>query len=124
MTDRPKMTVVSTVLDSPNPTALAQFYHRLLGWPYGTRELEWVTLRPPGSMGLSFQLEERYRRPTWPSTDHEQQQSLHLDIEVEDLDGAVSFALSLGAELAEFQPQEHVRVCLDPDGHPFCLFLT
>ena len=123
MTDRPKMTVVSTVLDSPDPPALAEFYHRLLGWPYGDREPGWVTLRPPGSTGLSFQLEERYRRPVWPSTEDEQQMSLHLDIRVEDLDAAVAYALSLGAELAEFQPQEGVRVCLDPDGHPFCFFL-
>jgi hypothetical protein len=24
--------------------------------------------------------------------------------------------------VAEFQPQEDVRVCLDPAGHPFCLY--
>ena len=29
----------------------------------------------------------------------------------------------LGATLAEFQPQDDVRVCLDPAGHPFCLFV-
>jgi len=28
-----------------------------------------------------------------------------------------------GATLAGFQPQDQVRVCLDPAGHPFCLFL-
>lgn len=117
------MTVVSTVLDSPNPVALAEFYHRLLDWPYGDRESTWVTLRPAGGSGLSFQLEELYRRPTWPATEDTQQQSLHLDIKVEDLDAAVAYALSLGAELAEFQPQEDVRVCLDPDGHPFCFFV-
>ncbi len=117
------MTVVSTVLDSPDPGALAEFYHRLLGWPYGDRYPEWVTLRAPGGTGLSFQWEGRYRRPVWPASEHEQQQSLHLDIEVQDLDAAVSHALSVGAELAEFQPQEHVRVCLDPDGHPFCFFV-
>jgi hypothetical protein len=25
--------------------------------------------------------------------------------------------------MAEFQPQEGVRVHFDPDGHPFCLYL-
>jgi hypothetical protein len=25
--------------------------------------------------------------------------------------------------LADFQPQDDVRVLFDPDGHPFCLFL-
>jgi len=27
------------------------------------------------------------------------------------------------ASIAGFQPQDDVRVCLDPDGHPFCLYL-
>jgi hypothetical protein len=31
--------------------------------------------------------------------------------------------LSDGAELAEFQPQELVRVMLDPAGHPLCLYV-
>jgi len=47
---------------------------------------------------------------------------LHLDIAVADLDAAVGWALTLGARQADYQPQEHVRVMLDPIGHPFCLF--
>jgi hypothetical protein len=47
---------------------------------------------------------------------------LHLDIEVEDLDAAVALAVEAGATVAEFRPQDDVRVCLDPAGHPFCLF--
>jgi hypothetical protein len=47
---------------------------------------------------------------------------LHLDFEVTDLDEAVARALALGAELPEHQPQEDVRVLLDPAGHPFCLY--
>ena len=35
---------------------------------------------------------------------------------------AVARALELGAELPEHQPQENVRVLLDPAGHPFCLY--
>jgi hypothetical protein len=31
--------------------------------------------------------------------------------------------LAQGATLADFQPQDDVSVCLDPAGHPFCLFL-
>jgi hypothetical protein len=46
----------------------------------------------------------------------------HLDVEVDDLDEGVAYALSVGAELADFQPQEKVRVMLDPAGHPFCLY--
>jgi hypothetical protein len=46
----------------------------------------------------------------------------HLDIEVDDLPAAVEHALALGAAPAGFQPQDDVRVLLDPAGHPFCLF--
>jgi hypothetical protein len=31
--------------------------------------------------------------------------------------------LSAGAVPADFQPQDDVRVFLDPAGHPFCLFV-
>jgi hypothetical protein len=46
----------------------------------------------------------------------------HLDVAVRDLGAAVEDALALGAQLADFQPQQDVRVMLDPDGHPFCLY--
>jgi hypothetical protein len=46
---------------------------------------------------------------------------MHLDVQVNDLEAAVADAESLGAELAEIQPQANVRVMFDPDGHPFCL---
>jgi catechol 2,3-dioxygenase-like lactoylglutathione lyase family enzyme len=118
------MTLTATVLDTPDPPALAAFYRTLLGWPVGDDSAEWVTLRPEGGgVGLSFQREPRYDRPTWPSTDDAQQMMTHLDIEVDDLQAAVAHAVAAGATLAEFQPQEHVRVCLDPDGHPFCLYV-
>ena len=47
---------------------------------------------------------------------------MHLDIGVDDLSMAGAYALASGASLAEWQPQEDVRVYLDPAGHPFCLF--
>ena len=46
----------------------------------------------------------------------------HLDIAVDDLEAAVSLAVEAGAVQAEHQPQDDVRVMLDPAGHPFCLF--
>jgi catechol 2,3-dioxygenase-like lactoylglutathione lyase family enzyme len=124
MADRPRMSLTATVLDAPDPRELAAFYQRLLGWPIGTDEPEWVTLRPPGGgTGLSFQAEPLYTRPTWPSTEDRQQMMTHLDIEVDDLRAATAHAVDAGATLADFQPQEHVRVLLDPAGHPFCLWV-
>jgi catechol 2,3-dioxygenase-like lactoylglutathione lyase family enzyme len=123
--ERPALTLSATVFDTPDPRALAAFYQQLFGWPVVEDDPTWVTLRPPGGgPGLSFQLEELYERPTWPAERDRQQMQLHLDIEVEDLDGAVAYALDAGATLAEFQPQEQVRVLLDPVGHPFCFFVN
>ncbi len=118
------MELSGVVLDAPDAQELAAFYRELLGWTTTNDEPDWVTLRPPGGgTGVSFQSEPEYQRPTWPSRKQDQQMMLHLDIRVDDLDAAVARALALGAVLADFQPQRHVRVCLDPAGHPFCLFV-
>jgi catechol 2,3-dioxygenase-like lactoylglutathione lyase family enzyme len=123
MTQQPRMSLTATVLGAPDAQALAEFYHQLLGWPYGTNEPGWVTLRPgDGGAGLSFQDEPDQPRPTWPAGPDDQQMMMHLDIEVDDLESAGARAASAGAELAEFQPQDGVRVYLDPAGHPFCLW--
>lgn len=47
---------------------------------------------------------------------------LHLDFEVTDLEAETEHAVALGATLPAHQPQENVRVLLDPAGHPFCLY--
>lgn len=60
--------------------------------------------------------------PTWPPVAGEQQMMMHLDIAVENLEVGVEWALEVGATLAAHQPQEGVRVMLDPAGHLFCLF--
>jgi catechol 2,3-dioxygenase-like lactoylglutathione lyase family enzyme len=117
--------LTSTVVNSTDPRKLALFYQRLLGWPIGRDEPGWVTLRPDGGgPGLSFQDEAQYARPTWPAAPGEQQMMMHLDVEVDDLDAAEASAVAAGATLAAYQPQEDVRVLLDPDGHPFCLWVA
>ena len=109
------------VLDSKDPQGLADFYQKLLGLERTQDEPEWVKLMPPeGETGLSFQHEPLHRSPTWPSGEAEQMQ-VHLDFQVGDLAAATAHAVAAGATLAEFQPQENVRVMLDPAGHPFCL---
>lgn len=119
---RPGMRISAAVLGAPDPQALGAFYARLLGWT--VVENQPVRVRPPsGETGLSIQLEPDYVRPVWPAVPGEQQMMSHLDIAVDDLEAGVAWALDAGARLADYQPQEHVRVMLDPAGHPFCLFL-
>ncbi|MDQ2847933.1 MAG: VOC family protein [Actinomycetota bacterium] len=114
----------SVALDAPDAQQLSRFYLALLGWTLGSNDPEWVTIRPPDGAGyLAFQSNDSYVRPVWPAADGDQQLQLHLDVAVTDLDGAVQDAVALGAQQAAFQPQQDVRVMLDPAGHPFCLWL-
>lgn len=112
------------VLDAPDARVLAAFYAHLLGWKIAKEEAGWVTVAPPDGVAyLGFQTEQEYVRPVWPAVDGSQQMMLHLDLAVDDLDVSVSFAVASGATLADYQPQDDVRVLLDPAGHPFCLYL-
>jgi catechol 2,3-dioxygenase-like lactoylglutathione lyase family enzyme len=124
MADTPSFRLQTVCIDCADAAAMAAFYARLLGWEITIAEPEWVLLcDPAGGTGLSFQAEADYRPPTWPEQPSAQDKMLHLDIKVDDLDAAVEHALAAGARLADHQPQERVRVMLDPAGHPFCLFL-
>ncbi|GAA4588937.1 catechol 2,3-dioxygenase-like lactoylglutathione lyase family enzyme [Actinoplanes octamycinicus] len=112
------MKLVATTISSPDPRRLADFYARLLGLPITEQSEGWVELP-----GLSFHAEPDYAPPAWPARPGHPQMQMHLDIQVDDLPAAVTRAVELGATVAEFQPQDDVRVCLDPDGHPFCLYV-
>lgn len=124
MAPTPRITLTAVTLSSPDPPALARFYAALLDWEITKSEPGWVELpNPDGGIGLSFHIEERYVRPVWPAQPGEQQLMAHLEIRVDDLNAGSAHAQACGATLADFQPQEDVRVHLDPDGHPFCLYL-
>jgi Lactoylglutathione lyase and related lyases len=120
---------------TPDPRALARFYARLLGRPVTTEEgpapgeppeAGWAQIAAPAGSGeitLNFEYERRWNPPRWPAEPGVPIATQHLDIQVTDLDAAVRHAIEAGATLAPYQPQEDVRVCFDPAGHPFCLFL-
>ncbi|KNX37804.1 VOC family protein [Luteipulveratus halotolerans] len=115
---------IGTVLGAPDARTLTAFYRDLLGWELVGDDPDFVAMGIPGShANLAFQTEEHYERPTWPGQPGTQGMMLHLDIGVRELEPAVADALRLGAELADFQPQDDVRVMLDPAGHPFCLYI-
>ena len=113
-----------TAIEAPDPSGLARFYAELLGWPIGHEEpgTAIVAAGPQGPF-LTFQQAEGYRTPVWPPVDGAQRPMMHFDFQVGDLDSAVAEAVALGATVADFQPQENVRVLFDPAGHPFCLCL-
>jgi catechol 2,3-dioxygenase-like lactoylglutathione lyase family enzyme len=127
--------VAAVTIGTSQPRELARFYADLLGWevtavePPGPGEPEragWAQIKPPAPRTeptLNFEYERCFRRPVWPAQAGQQTATQHLDIRVEDLAAAVAWVESRGARLADVQPQERVRVMIDPDGHPFCLFL-
>lgn len=126
------MRISGPTFDAADPIALAEFYERLLGWPIVRREGPqpgnpptdgWAMLRSPaGDHKIEVQWEPHYVPPVWPPIDGEQLMMVHLDIGVADLDTGVAWAVAQGARVAGHQPQDGVRVMLDPAGHPFCLF--
>jgi catechol 2,3-dioxygenase-like lactoylglutathione lyase family enzyme len=135
MSAMPRLRVTSVTIGAPDPRELAAFYARLLGWtvtasdpprPGFPPEDGWAQVRPAaGDEGprLNFEYEAEYTRPVWPSVAGEQHITEHLDIAVTDLDSSVTWALEQGAALAGYQPQDDVRVLLDPAGHTFCLYI-
>ncbi|MET0523739.1 MAG: VOC family protein [Nocardioides sp.] len=113
------------VLDAPDVAELTTFYAELLGWSIYKQDADGAALDAGEGVGyISIQHNADYVRPTWPGAPGKQQMMLHLDFEVSDLAEATARAQALGATLPEHQPQDDVRVLLDPAGHPFCLYTS
>lgn len=83
-----------------------------------------MQLRSPlGGPGPLFQTEPADVRPVWPAGPGDVPMKVHLDLAVDSLELAGAHAVRAGAQLAAYQPEDDVRVDLDPAGHPFCLGL-
>lgn len=108
----------STVIDCPDPGALARFYGAMLDWKVEVSP-EWAQVQADYGQCLSFQQVEGYSPPVWP--EQEVPQQMHLDVVVDDLDAGEAAVLELGATKHGHQPGTSFRVFLDPAGHPFCL---
>ncbi len=108
--------------DCSNCKILADFYIKLLGFENVLTGGGWTTLRSPQGWLLSFQEIDDYVPPVWPWKKGKQQQMIHMDIFVENLDESVEFAIKCGAKKSDIQYHEDSSiVMLDPEGHPFCL---
>ena len=127
--DQPALRLTSVTIGTDEPARLAAFYARLLGGevtatdPPSSDGPGWAQVRVPDGPTLNFEGEVRFRRPEWPAVPGGQNSTQHLDVWVDDLASATRWALECGAVLAAVQPQDDVRVLLDPSGHPFCLFV-
>jgi hypothetical protein len=108
-----------TVLECPEPRALAEFYAALLGMQVLEDRPDWVVIgREPGMRELAFQRPDQWRAPdAWPDG----VARLHLDLHVDDVEQATAEVLARGATRAPGAPETGYRVFLDPVGHPFCL---
>ncbi|WP_256794094.1 VOC family protein [Terrabacter sp. Ter38] len=113
--------LASVSFDCPDPSALADFYGALLGLPRAYESLDGgVVSLSDGGLAVTMMRATDHVRPTWPGPG--QQQQVHLDILVTDLDDGVARAVALGAAEANHQPAPSAwRVLVDPAGHPFCL---
>jgi catechol 2,3-dioxygenase-like lactoylglutathione lyase family enzyme len=129
------------VFDTIDARASAEFWRQLLGLVYQPGHeapapgeddpagRDWLNLQTPdGSSCLAFQQIQELPRSTWPEPGVPQQ--LHLDLTVpskSELDSAHSHVIALGGELRldrSDDPEEALRVYVDPDGHPFCIFVS
>lgn len=113
----------TTTLSTRDARRLASFYEELLGWRRTVDEPDWVVIAGDGtSHRIAFHEDVAHQAPEWPSREGRQQMQVHLELGTDDVGAAVEHALACGATEAAVQPQDEVRVMLDPDGHPFCLF--
>jgi catechol 2,3-dioxygenase-like lactoylglutathione lyase family enzyme len=109
-----------TVIDCPDPRALAEFYCKVLGMTVNEPIDGFVVIgAAPGLRQLAFQRATRWVPPRWPDPAFPQQ--LHLDIRVTDPDRAEQDLLALGAARVPGARETGFRVFTDPAGHPFCI---
>ena len=117
-----KITRQIIVFDAADLAAESAFWAGLLG---GTVEADddWHSVLVDGEWRVGVQLAPNHVPPEWP--DGTQQQQMHLDLWVHDLEAAHEQATSLGARLLRpadgLDAAEGFQVYADPAGHPFCL---
>lgn len=111
------------VLDAADLAAVSGFWAGVLGGSVDAEEDWHMVVDRDGTPRIGVQLAPNHVPPEWP--DGDQQQQLHLDLWVSDLETAHDEVIELGATLlqqaADLTAEEGFQVYADPAGHPFCL---
>jgi hypothetical protein len=117
------ITMGAVCIDSGDSRLLASFYARLLGWEVFYEGDDGAAIRSVDkSQIIGFQTVDKYVQPVWPWEEGKQGQMMHLDLNAENVNQAVAFALECGATVAGTQYYgDMAKTMLDPAGHPFCL---
>ena len=111
------------VFDAADLEAESSFWAGVLGGRV-VRDDDWHSiLDSEGEWRMGIQLAPNHVPPEWP--DGDQQQQVHLDLHVDDPQGAGAEAIALGARLLQaaddFTAAEGHQVFASPAGHPFCI---
>ncbi|WP_029138762.1 VOC family protein [Nakamurella lactea] len=110
--------LTTVILDCADPTALAEFYRKALGWNVIHADEDGAQLDNGGPIRLGLQRVAGYRGPTWPDP----AKHAHFDLEVADPATAADELIALGASRPDFQPGNGDWLVLaDPEGHLFCI---
>ena len=113
------------VIDARDIEAESAFWAGILG---GTvhRDDDWHSIVVYGEWVMGVQLAPDHTPPQWPTGD--QQQQIHLDLHVDDLEAATALAVGLGGRQLQAprrpadnpEGTEMFTVYASPAGHPFC----
>ena len=113
------------VFDARDIEAESTFWAGLLGGEVH-RDEDWPSIVVDGEWVMGVQLAPNHLVPEWPTGT--QQQQVHIDLHVDDLDAAGQRAIELGARQLQAPRRpadnpdgnERFAVYASPAGHPFC----
>lgn len=109
-----------TVIDYPDPAALAEFHCQVLEMRVNEDLADWVVIgKEPGQRELTFQRVTEWVPPRWPDPAYPQQ--LHLHVRVDDAEKPEQQLIALGASRIRGERETGFRVFTDPAGRPFCI---
>jgi hypothetical protein len=113
------------VFDASNIEAESRFWAGLLGGEVH-RDADWHSIIVDGEWVMGVQLAANHVAPEWPNG--RQQQQVHLDLHVDDLEAAQRLTVKLGGRQLQAarapadnpDGDEMFAVHASPAGHPFC----